>query len=472
MLLWLLACTPQTLSDTEPDPVEVVDEADVVVIGAGPAGLAAAWAAQEAGRDVRVFDARSEAGGAGAWIRYYWAVGTEYQALAGLDDSAEQARADWAAVTDGDGDDPVVATFIEESAGVLDWLVDDLGATVLDLTEGAATDEPPRLHVLADAEEAPVHALVAALADVTVLDTWVTGAEPEDGWLLETSLGTVRAGSVVVASGGFARDLARATAHHPELAERDVLFDHAPHVDGATHGLFGGDEQNHGALGLYVHATRDPRDGYQTEVVVLSGLARAAIVSSAGERVGDESTAGGLRFAQHGLDGQLHALWPESAFNAVSGFVPGYNPLDDEGDVLLSGPELLEEGVATRFDNLEVLMADLAIDEALVSTLSAYDAVARGEAEDAFGKDPDDFVPFGGAPVVAVPLYISTSKAFTGLHTDADGALLVDGQPLPGVYAAGEAIGMLGTDGVGMGWQGSATAVYWSGLRAGRSAAN
>ena len=53
-----------------------------------------------------------------------------------------------------------------------------------------------------------------------------------------------------------------------------------------------------------------------------------------------------------------------------------------------------------------------------------------------------------------------------------DGAVLDSGgTPIPGLYAAGEATGILGGPWIGWGFNGTITAVWWSGLRAGEAAA-
>ena len=53
--------------------------------------------------------------------------------------------------------------------------------------------------------------------------------------------------------------------------------------------------------------------------------------------------------------------------------------------------------------------------------------------------DPD------AGPLIAVRLHILTRKTLGGLHTDLDGRVLrADGEPLPGLYAAGEAAGFGG----------------------------
>lgn len=58
---------------------------------------------------------------------------------------------------------------------------------------------------------------------------------------------------------------------------------------------------------------------------------------------------------------------------------------------------------------------------------------------------PGEGVAGAGGPLVAVRLHILTRKTLGGLETDLDGRVLtVDGNPLPGVYAAGEVAGFGG----------------------------
>src|SRR5688500_1002055 len=70
--------------------VEWADEADVVIVGCGGAGVAAALEARAAGASVLVVD-RFEGGGATAMSGgVVYAGGTRHQREAGFDDSADE----------------------------------------------------------------------------------------------------------------------------------------------------------------------------------------------------------------------------------------------------------------------------------------------------------------------------------------------------------------------------------------------
>ena len=64
------------------------------------------------------------------------------------------------------------------------------------------------------------------------------------------------------------------------------------------------------------------------------------------------------------------------------------------------------------------------------------------------------------------------AKAFGGVSLDEQARVIgLDGEPIPGLFAAGEVAGMLGTEAVGVGFTGSMTAVLLTGRVAGQEAA-
>jgi uncharacterized protein len=66
----------------------------------------------------------------------------------------------------------------------------------------------------------------------------------------------------------------------------------------------------------------------------------------------------------------------------------------------------------------------------------------------------------------------SLAKNFGGALTDIDAHVLdTDGVPIPGLYAAGELVGMVSGGGAGTGFPGSVGGCYDGGRRAGKHAA-
>ena len=75
-LLCIAACTGDDAPDSGTDALAQVD---VLVIGSGPSGLAAAIEAQRAGAEVLLVERSSQAGGAGWYAGNFFAVGTPLQ---------------------------------------------------------------------------------------------------------------------------------------------------------------------------------------------------------------------------------------------------------------------------------------------------------------------------------------------------------------------------------------------------------
>ena len=108
----------------------------------------------------------------------------------------------------------------------------------------------------------------------------------------------------------------------------------------------------------------------------------------------------------------------------------------------------------------------------LQQTMDRYQTfVVTGKDVD-FGKRSDFLVPLEGQELVVMELRPGSAKSFGGAWLDDRARVLdVDGQPIPGLYAAGEAAGMLGTPAVGEGFEGSVMGCYLTGRVAGVQAA-
>lgn len=460
-------------------PAAVVD---VLVIGGGPAGLCAAWEAQAAGAEVLVLEMEEQAGGSGLWAQNFFAVGTVYQAERGIADDPTLALSQWADLTGGDPDDPWVQRFVGESAETVDWLV-SLGAQVTAVAPDLAMGPVPRSHRLEFDGGGPVGPLVLGLAEQTWLNTRAEGLVEVGGRVqgarytdTQTGLtGWVQAGAVVVATGGFARDPERVVADRPELAGVGLAFEAGPHALGLGLDLLeavGAASTAPGRSGVYVHAVADPREGFEGEVLWLEGLFYSLVFDLNGTRVTDENQIRGFTLIDTLLaapEQRLFALIPSGVYSARPLLVPPYNA----GDTELDPEVLVEAGVAGRFATVAEAAAWAGADApALEATVARYDTlVAAGEDSDQ-GKDPLYLVPFGNEQVVVLELTPGSAKSFVGAALDAEGRVLDgEGQPIPGLYAAGEVAGFLGTEAVGVGFSGAINAAYWSGRVVGPNAA-
>jgi predicted oxidoreductase len=81
-------------------------------------------------------------------------------------------------------------------------------------------------------------------------------------------------------------------------------------------------------------------------------------------------------------------------------------------------------------------------------------------------------VAFGNDSITSVELFLGAAKAFGGAELDTEARVLdANGEIIDGLWAAGEAAGMLGTPAVGGGFSGSVAACYLTGQVAGQNAA-
>lgn len=478
---------PDTGADTgaveRPPPL---DSADVVVIGAGGSGMAAGVAALEAGATVLILERDTRAGGASSHAGNHWAAGTTWQAEAGVTDSVELALSEWDDFTGGDSSAATVQRFVAESADTLDWLV-SLGCTFV-LGSGVAADSGtvPRMHIPGQDAGIPVNQLMLATNGLVRVSTTATGLVREGDRVVGVEVGPgsdgsgqsgwIEAGAVVVATGGFSRNDVRVAAAVPGIDNFPKYYEAYPGMDG--NGLdmveaVGAATRNLDALGLYAHAAEDVQVG-APEVMVITGLESALVVDSSGRRVADErefmSSVMGTRFL---TEGPFYAIYDADAWSLVSLAGRGFNYEGSTLSLSLDGPSYAALAALPEGEGNEALALAAGFDVATFgAAVSAYNEAVEAGNDAEFGKPPEYLRPVAAPPLVALPIVLGRSKSFGGAALDDDGRVVNDlGAPIPGLYAAGEAAGFLGGTWIGHGFNGTITAAYWSGRRAGTTAA-
>ncbi len=106
-----------------PDVIGLPERADVVVIGAGAAGLAAALAAHDAGADVAVLEKSDRLGGTAAISGgIVWAPGNARMAESGAPDDRQEARAYFDSLDHGDIRSDMIDAFIDQAGPALAFL--------------------------------------------------------------------------------------------------------------------------------------------------------------------------------------------------------------------------------------------------------------------------------------------------------------------------------------------------------------
>lgn len=412
---------------------------DVVVAGAGAAGLAAALSAADAGLSVALVEA-SETFRAGNNTSMSTSMipsaGSRWQRSAGIEDSADVLVDDILKKTKGDVDQAVARALAEVSAELGDWLADACGVPLELVTDVwfpghsrlrhlCVPDRAGRTlhrHLLEAMEARPEITLIAPLR--------VTGFEPADGdWpvvVAERPDGTREAlttRALVLATNGYGANAELVQRHIPEIA--DGLY-------------FGGDGSRGDALEIGGRLGADVGflDSYQGHASVAtphgvlltwtSVMNGAFVVNANGERFGDEST-GYSEYAVPVLrqpGGLAWVVYDEAIHEKAL-------PFADYQDLLAAG--------AVRWaDDVEALATAMAVPvDALGETMRRAASFAAGTDSDPFGRTlwPHALRP----PFATVKVTGALFHTQGGLRVDANAAVLSGGVPIPGLYAAGGA---------------------------------
>jgi fumarate reductase flavoprotein subunit len=410
---------------------------DVLVVGAGACGLAAAIAAHDAGADVAVIEKLDRPGGNSALSTgSVPAAGTRFQREAGIADSPAQFLDDLMR-TGGATDCPrLVRRLVETSAATVEWLVDRVGARMTLVTAYKHVGHSvPRLHAPASRRGRDLVDDLLAVVDKRGIPLAVGNGARE---LIADANGGV-IGADIDANGERQRILARKTvlAVNGFAGNRDLIARFCPEIGGAHYfGARGSTGEavlwgerlgtalgNIGAYQGYA-AVCDPHDSLLSWTTIEKG---GIIVNGAGRRFGDES-AGYSGFTPNVMaqGGPCFAIFDERIFAVAA--------LEEEF------VELANYGGVKKAETPAALAQLHGLDAAAVAlTLASYNSAARGAAPDAFGRRDYALAPLTGALYVCrvVPGLFHTQG---GLMVDDDGRVLrPNGKPIANLFAGGGA---------------------------------
>lgn len=414
-----------------------VGELDLLVIGAGACGLAAAVAAADAGLSVAIVEKLDRPGGNSALSTgSVPGSGTRFQRAAGIADDAGTHVRDLMAIA-GDTDDPaLVRRMAQVSAATVEWLVDAVGARLELVTAYRHIGHSvPRLHApvsrrgseLVDdllaavaARDVPValrnaaRSLIVEAGRVRGAMVAADGAPPEP----------VRARATLLALNGFAANRALVARFCPEIAGAAYFGARGSEGEAVEWGAaLGADLANMGAYQGYA-AVADPHGSLMSWTAIEKG---GVLLGMDGWRFGDESL-GYSGFAREVLEqgGRAVALF-DARIREIAMAEEEFAELDAHGGL-------------KRGETVEQVAAAQGIDTgAAAASVAAYNRAAAHGAGDAYGRRD-----FGLAPLVApfyscrvVPGLFHTQG---GLRVDGDARVLrPDGTPVPGLYAGGGA---------------------------------
>jgi fumarate reductase flavoprotein subunit len=422
-------------------------DVDVLVVGAGACGLAAAIATHDAGASVAIIEKLDRPGGNSSLSTgSVPAAGTRFQRDAGIEDSPERFIADLVR-TGGPTDCPqLLRRLAETSAATVEWLVDSVGARMALVTAYKHVGHSvPRLHapvsrrgqdlvddLLSAVEKRSIPLAVGNGARALVSDAndGVIGAD------IETTNGErqrILARKVVLAVNGFA-------------GNRDLVARFCPEISGAQYfgargstgeAVLWGEQLGAalGNIGAYqgYAAVSDPHGSLLSWTTIEKG---GIIVNGAGQRFGDES-AGYSGYTPNVMaqGGPCFAIFDQKIFDIAA--------LEEEF------VELANYGGIKKASTAAELAKMYSLDPvALTATVEIFNKAARGQPPDVFGRREFALAPLTGALYICrvVPALFHTQG---GLMVDNDGRVLrPNGRPIANLFAGGgAAAGLSGRSG-------------------------
>jgi len=438
--------------------------ADVVVVGAGVAGVAAALEASARGARVAVIDASDQIGGTARFSGGGMCIaGSPLQAAHGISDSPGEALEDWLA-TGGPSADAVWAQrYLEASVPqVFDYLT-SAGVRWLGVRPQEG-NRVPRWHAPAGAGRA-VMDLLAGQALRCSLISWhlrtratellLTGGAVT-GLVARGPAGEAeyQARSVLLATGGFASDAELIAEHSPAVrAGKRVLLAGGTGALGDGHRLareVSADLVNMDAIWMYPYATVDDKSDGEYRGLVLRGIDDDVWINSDGRRFHDEALRGGASGAAAVLAQPGATCWSFIDARIASSLTVWDGHYRREGD---TGREkidrlLAESPYITSAPDWTTLAARIGVHAAQVAeTLRDHNrarTLGRGVDPD-FGRPLAGLKPIDEPPYYAIQFFAAARKNLGGVRTDANCQVLrSSGEPVPGLYAAGEVAGMAG----------------------------
>lgn len=410
---------------------------DVLVIGAGSAGLNAAIAAKRAGAKVVLIEKHSYAGGnsmlaAGG----YNACGTPEQAKKGIKDSVESYVQDTMKGGRGKNDPKLVQILAEESAAGVKWL-EDMGADMSDVKRsgGAAVARTHRPHggmsvgphivdvLRAQADKEGVGARVNSRAVQLILDKdyKIAGAVVHGK---HSGYYKIAAKAVVLATGGYGQNKDMIAFYRPTFKNMTSSNNITSTGDGITMAL------NIGASMTDIDWVQaHPTVGLDSRILISETVrgVGAVMVNVKGARFVNELTT-----RDRASDAILHQperrawlVFDNELYKAAK-MVRGYDHL----------------GMLKKADTVEELAKICGMDvKTLQDTVTSYNKYRKAGKDEAFGR-PDMPLSIEKAPFYAVAVAPGIHHTMGGVAITPESEVLdIQSRPIPGLYAAGEVTG-------------------------------
>jgi len=448
---------------------QIPSETDIVIVGSGGAGLAAAVTAAEGGARVVVFEKQRSLGGTSNFFQGTFAVESEMQRSRYITYSRDEAFKNIMDFSHWRANPRLVRAIVNESARTIGWL-QELGVVFTDATINMP-DSPRTYHVIKGKGEAVIKALVTRARSKGVdirASAPVTRILKQGGRISGVVVDNngeevpVAARAVVVASGGY--------ANNKEWVKKYSGFDlnvnlvPVGNTDKMGDGIrmaweAGAAEEGVSTLELYRVAPMSPEFAMGCQIEVTAAQPDLW-VDARGRRYCDETitfydTSVGNSSARLGGEGYSFSLFDNSIIRRVNergidkelgvDWLPG-SRLENLAKELQAALEMGSKEVFAG-DSIQALARQMGADPAvLTDTVNEYNSYCLKGHDDLFAKDPRYLWPLEEPPFYAVRGRTVFLGSIGGIKIN-EKTEVVDKKEavIPGLYAAGtDAGGMYG----------------------------
>ena len=469
---------------------------DVVVVGSGAAGLAAALTLADGGAKVVVFEKQRALGGTSNFIHGTFAVESHMQRERYIDLTRDQAFKGIMEYSHWRANPRLVRAIVDESGATITWL-QKLGAVFTDATINMPA-APRTYHLIKGKGEAVVKALVveAKQKGVGLLPGMpVTGILKRDGRVRGVTVDDdgqqvdVTAKAVMIATGGFANNKEWIKKYSGYELGVDVvpIGNTGKTGDGIRMAWeAGAAEEGIRLLELFRVAAFGPEFATWNDIEI-AGAQPDLWVTASGERFCDETigffdTEVGNANARYGKNGYTWSLMDDSMIaqmmergidnNVGAEFMPGYRPMNVREQIQVAMDNGTTEVVAAG--SIEELAAKMGADpHVLRAEVDEYNRYCAQGHDELFAKERRFLRPLLGPRFYAVRGRTVFLGTMGGIKVN-ERLEVVDKNEagVPGLYAGGfDAGGMFGDSYPIRGSSGLASAfAFNSGRIAGKSA--
>ncbi|MGX7198114.1 flavocytochrome c [Enterococcus olivae] len=420
------------------DPEELKDTYDVIIVGGGGAGMAAAIQAKDSGAEPVILEKMPIAGGntlkSSAGMN---ASQTKFQEAEGIEDSNDKFFDETLAGGGEANDQDLLRYFVDHSAEAIDWL-DSMGITLDNLTttggmserrthrptDGSAVGEYLVDGLLRNVHEKEIPLFVnAEVVKINETDGAVNGVEVT----IEGEIKTISADAVIVTTGGFGANMEMVVENNPDLDGYVTTNQEGSTGDGIKM-IEEIDGQTVDLDQIQIHPTVD-----QTKSLLITEAVRgegAILVNQAGERFFNEMET------RDKVSQAIIALPEQSAYLVFDSGVK---------DRVTAIDFYESQGLTVSADTIEELAEEINVpEEALKTTLDTWNAAVDTQEDTVFGRETamDNDLSSGPFYAIAIAPGIHHTMGGVKINTNAE-VINTDDAVIPGLYAAGEVTGGL-----------------------------